>query len=559
MPKAVNQNSCVCQAKIIGAMVKVFPDKQPFGEEYNGSVLQGESFDFQLVFKNINLSNDKWNTISVDSKIKDKIELFVVDSVPSTTVPDKTDSYYLSCASGVFPDVLRPFNALDLCLPRNRWKAVWVSICGTENLDAGCYSIKFNLSSQSGERIVSLEYTLEVIGAKLCETNLKLTNWMHYDCIADWHNVEPFGDAFYGIFEQNLKAYTEAGFNMLLTPLFTPPLDTKEGGDRSTIQTVGVKITGGKYFFDFSKLDKFIDFVTERGIKYIEFGHLFTQWGGKHCPKIMAEEGREYRRIFGWEDDSCGEKYTEFLDAFLPELVKYIDCKGIKEHCFFHITDEPPVDGIETYRHCVNAVKKHIGTIKTWDALSDYDFYKEGLVDIAVPVINGFENFSNKGIDELFVYYCCVPTDGYYTNRLLNMPLQRTRVLGFQLYLNGVCGFLHWGFNFYNSALSCFKINPYACTDAGGFFPSGDSFVVYPREGGVNQSIRLKAIAAGFNDYRALLTLESLIGKSAVLDMLKNEKMSGFTEYPTSFEWHRDFRNKINSEISVFVRKKRLK
>ena len=51
-----------------------------------------------------------------------------------------------------------------------------------------------------------------------------------------------------------------------------------------------------------------------------------------------------------------------------------------------------------------------------------------------------------------------------------------------QLYKYKIIGILHWGYNFYNSQFSLEKINPYQVTDAGGAFPSGDAFLVYPGE-----------------------------------------------------------------------------
>lgn len=80
----------------------------------------------------------------------------------------------------------------------------------------------------------------------------------------------------------------------------------------------------------------------------------------------------------------------------------------------------------------------------------------------------------------------------YLANQFLNMPSARNRILGCQLWLNEAKGFLHWGFNFYNDGLSHRSIDPFRETDAGGHFPAGDSFVVYPGEDGALDSLRLE-------------------------------------------------------------------
>ena len=132
------------------------------------------------------------------------------------------------------------------------------------------------------------------------------------------------------------------------------------------------------------------------------------------------------------------------------------------------------------------------------------------------------------------------------------MPSVRNRVLGFLLYKYDVKGFLHWGYNFYNSQYSIKAIDPYKITDAGGGFPSGDSFIVYPaKDGTALESLRLKVFYDGFQDMRALKLLESKIGREKTLEILEEglEKPLSFTEYPRCEEWLLSTRERINQKI----------
>lgn len=169
------------------------------------------------------------------------------------------------------------------------------------------------------------------------ESDLKITNWMHYDGIEAKHGVKLFDDGFYGVFEGYLREYVRAGNNMLLTPLFTPPLDTEIGGERRTAQLIGVTVAAdGGYEFDFDELKRFGEFAFAHGIKYLEFSHLFTQWGGKCCPKIMAKtESGEEKKIFGWETASDSKEYLAFLDAFLPQLTGFVRKQGWAKNVIF--------------------------------------------------------------------------------------------------------------------------------------------------------------------------------------------------------------------------------
>ena len=134
------------------------------------------------------------------------------------------------------------------------------------------------------------------------------------------------------------------------------------------------------------------------------------------------------------------------------------------------------------------------------------------------------------------------------------MPSQRNRIWGIQLYLSGARGFLHWGFDFYNSGLSLFEIDPYEDTNGGGFFPGGDSFMVYPvkadkdgkgRDGAI-PSLRCEVFYDGMQDCLALRALEEKRGRAFVLDMLREEGVEGLNVYPRSAAWHRAFREKVN-------------
>jgi len=62
----------------------------------------------------------------------------------------------------------------------------------------------------------------------------------------------------------------------------------------------------------------------EHGIQCFEIAHLFTQWGAKHAPKIMATVDGEYRKIFGWETDSL------FENMVLQGLTKQYNYDKIK-------------------------------------------------------------------------------------------------------------------------------------------------------------------------------------------------------------------------------------
>ena len=132
------------------------------------------------------------------------------------------------------------------------------------------------------------------------------------------------------------------------------------------------------------------------------------------------------------------------------------------------------------------------------------------------------------------------------------MPSARTRILGVQLYISGINGFMHWGYNYYNTRFSYNTINPYLDTTGAYFAPSGDTFLVYPgADGNTQDSIRLKLMRDAFYDLRALKYLESLTSREYVLSLVQEglDYDLTFSEYPKDAEYLLNLRLKVNEAI----------
>ena len=537
-------------AKIVPSFEKVLLDREPTMEEYSSKMLRNERLNVQLVFKSECPYATKSNRIEVEGDLAPFVTLRSVEHVPVTYTAPEADDYYIDKRPGLYPDHLKEFKGLGLVIPCRQWKSVWVSLDGKgELLPAGDHTLTFTLFDEFNNKVTELSYTVTILNTVSVENDLKITNWMHYDSICQMHRVKPFTKKFYQFFDKYLSTYVDCGMTMLLTPLFTPALDTVVGGERMTTQLVGVTVENGKYSFDFSKLEEFVAFAKAKGIRYFEFSHLFTQWGGKFCPKIMAEKNGKMQKIFGWHVSSDSAEYKEFLDAFLPALYQKIVDLGIKEVSYIHLTDEPGLGSLETYAKCCELVKHHMGGIQTMDALSEPEFCEKGIVDIPVPITKHYEKFLKFKKKELIVYNCCFPNNGYYSLRFINGPGVRMRIMGAQFYATGATGFLHWGFNFYSSVLSMERINPYAVTDACGFFPGGDGFIVYPTEKGVEYSLRAELMKESVQDYCALKTLESLTDKQTAQALLDEAGIKHYNEYPRESAEFAKFRNRIYETI----------
>lgn len=533
--------------KILSSLSKVFPDEICNECEIDElTALKNEYASFQLAVMS-----------ETDSECevlfsKDVVCIFSQGFVPvGLAAPESRDDYFIRDAkSGDYPDVLLPFDG-KLNLKKNEWTALWCMFNPDKILDTGKYDVKISI----GENEIILP--CEVLNASTGEQKLTCTHWFHTDCLASHYGVEVFSDEYWRIVENFMKAAVNHGINMILTPLFTPPLDTEVGGERPTVQLVDVyRHAYSKYSFGFDKLKKWIELADKCGVKYFEMSHLFTQWGAKHAPKIMAETAGGYKRIFGWETNAHSQGYTNFLRQFAPELIRFIDEMGIRDRCMFHTSDEPSIKDYYHYRKSAKIMNELFGEFRITDALSSYAFYRNGLVKHPIPSVEHIESFAGK-VPELWTYYCCGPYNKNLPNRFIAMPLLRNRILGFIMYKYNVKGFLHWGYNFYFTQYSKAKVDPFTQTDAGGAFSSGDAYVVYPAEDGTAlSSLRLEVFYDAIKDYETLVALEKKIGRENVLLILEAglDKPISAENYPKNEKWLISKRNEINRLLAKQVK-----
>ena len=111
---------------------------------------------------------------------------------------------------------------------------------------------------------------------------------------------------------------------------------------------------------------------------------------------------------------------------------------------------------------------------------------------------------------------------------------------------------MQWGYNFWHSWHSLYAIDPYRCTDAGGAFPGGDAFSVYPGpDGQPVASLRLKVFHHALQDLRALELLESRIGRQETEALIEGFDDLQFDRYPANAAYYLDLREKVNRRISA--------
>ena len=553
------------KTKIVSSLEKVFLDDSldGFSQIDKISVLKGERLSLQLIYTYE--GKDSPFTLEprriapkISGALADYLSIRRVFHVPvmKTLHNSGSDDNYVRKEPGLFPDILRPlYYGGKLSFALDMLSSAWLEINVPEDMEAGEHTL--TISFDGGEfGTCESTVTVDVINATLPKEDIYFTQWFHADCLANYYNVDVWSDRHFEIVENFVRTARRNGINTLLTPVFTPPLDTAVGGERRTTQLVGVTKNDDGYSFDFSLLDRWLSMCDRCGMDYIEISHLFTQWGASHAPKIMATVNGEYKKIFGWETDALGDEYASFVRTFLTALLTHLKKTGHDKRCLFHISDEPGLAHLENYKRAKAIVSDLLEGYTIMDALSKYDFYQTGVLDHPIPSSNHIQPFIDGCVKDLWTYYCVSQYENV-SNRYHSMPGCRNRSIGMQIYKYNIVGFLQWGYNFYNNQYSGDPINPYYEQSADFAFPGGDAFSVYPENDGTAlESPRLVVFHEALQDIKAMKLAESLYSHDEVVAAIEDVfgQTITFETCAKTSDMMISIREKINSMIKQAIK-----
>lgn len=558
------------------ALEKVFPHRRPAEMKpgFTLSTFKGQKCAVQLV---CTARNGDPNMPVQQYRIEvlgapGGVQLRSVELMPAKLACyENSDDHYITKFPGLFPDLLQEMETPEvLPLPR-QYRSIWLTFDIPEDA-AGDYPVTVRAlpcchtpqpngtvfhDPNAESQVFELPFTLRVNRAVLPPQQLLHTEWFHSDCLTQYYGMEAFSGEYWRITENFIRSAAEHGVNMLLTPVFTPPLDTPVGRERPTIQLVDIFAENGAYRFGYEKLERWVSLCRKYGITHLEMPHLFTQWGAAATPKIVATVDGVQKRIFGWDVAAGSTKYRRFLESFLPALrLKLRDLGFDDDHVYYHISDEPSPEHLHAYHTALNQTAGLLNGCRVMDALCNFEFYKQGLVQTPVVGNDHIQPFFDADTPNLWVYYCCVQGD-LVPNRFFAMESSRNRIMGVLMYLYDVKGFLQWGFNFYNAKFSIHTIDPFRCTDGDAGYPAGDPFLVYPGAGGRPlSSIRAEVQDDALLDLRALRLLEALAGrdfvKALILEIAGMDAMT-FKDYPRDAEFLLTLRERVTAEIEKRV------
>ena len=400
--------------------------------------------------------------------------------------PNHRKSEIIRPAPARFPDYLS--DAKQIAVEAGRYQAIYLTIHIPRDAHAGDYQGAVTFQSQQGSRTLPLTLTVYPLTLPQ-EHHLMATLWYSTNRFKQFHGVDPAdSDAFYkmlGVYARNMADHRQNVFRV------SPDL----------IQAT--KNKDGKLTFDFSRFDKWADVFWSTGaMDLLETGFVARFGTGDWSSRQIV------LRDFRVQDEATKASVTmagkEFLPLFLPALEQHLQERGWLDKTAFHIADEPSNHNVTDWREASDFVHRYGPRLRRIDAIETPHCLER--LEIWVPKIDHYATWQQAYADaqrlgnEMWFYTVGIFQAGVYPNKTVDVPLIQSRVLHWFNYRFDLKGYLHWGYNSWTD-------DPFEAPGQ----HRGDGWHVYPKKGGLLDSLRWEQMRNGIQDYEYLWLLQDKV------------------------------------------------
>lgn len=419
---------------------------------------------------------------------------------------------------------------------------IWVDLAVPSSAAPGVYSTELKLAAKVGgqELVCKIPIQARVHDVTVGKSRLWVTNWFFTGTGHMPGSNSPGSKEELAYLRQLAQAMASHRQNVALVN--TLELASFAWDER------------GKLTVDFSRFDEWVGILLRAGVaQRIEGGHMGGRsgepWESPFVVHIKAPEGG---KVVTKAVDPRSPEAERFYSQYLPQLVRHLKQRRWWDRYLQHLGDEPYERNLESYKAMAELVRKHAPGIGVIEATHTKEL--EGSVDVWVPQLNvahtDYDYFRSrqKAGDEFWMYTCVWP-EGEYANRFIELPLIKTRLLHWINFRYGITGYLHWGFNYWVQGDPFDDVTRTKANDGwGGFLPAGDSWIVYPKDGKLLDSIRFEAMRDGIADYELLCMLSEKDAPAA--ERLASRIVLAFDRYQTDVSAFRAVRSELLEKLA---------
>jgi hypothetical protein len=525
---------------------RVFPHDQPPSRPIKTITLSAAKREYECFQIGVYMKHCKVNYLKAEAGVlhgsdgkqlpASCVEIFYPEYVPARwQASDQAPEDIERPAPGFFPDPLLSEWVFDVATPETPpARSIWVRVHIPHNAKPGLYRGEItiragrrNLKAENQsvvipdfEKITRISFKVRVWNFTLpAKSKFLSTYWLWPAQLAKWHQLKMWSEEYWTLLEKYADDMAAHRQNVIFTPLmgslaFTTGIPSKPsvmqfGSGQLEDQIIDIHQRGGKYSFDFSRLDRWCRLFFKRGFQRIECEHISNAVYTGMPFWVTDAKGKKSRVALRSNDP----RYEYFLSELFKALWKHLGKQGWRKRFVQHISDEPGMDRFDAYKRLTEIIREAAPGLRLIDPIDDPAFAK--ILDIPVPIVTHYEKVlqeSKRDAKDVWVYYCTAPT-GAWPNRFLEYLPIRLRIYPWLFFCKGIPAVLHWGYNWWGSFMKDVH-NPWDDTTANRW-PSGDPMVVYPPRNAasmhaVTGSIRWEQTREAMEDYEYLVLCQKL-------------------------------------------------
>ncbi|BAS13254.1 conserved hypothetical protein [Arthrobacter sp. Hiyo8] len=110
-----------------------------------------------------------------------------------------------------------------------QWTSAWIDFVVPSAENAGDHELGISVRDAEGNTLFATHLCVTVVHTHAPELEIVNAHWFHCDGLASHYGVEVFGEQHWSIIDAFMGSAARMGANSLLTPTWTPPLDTAMG------------------------------------------------------------------------------------------------------------------------------------------------------------------------------------------------------------------------------------------------------------------------------------------------------------------------------------------
>lgn len=341
------------------------------------------------------------------------------------------------------------------------------------------------LSLTIGDDALEIPVTLKICSTQVParkDARFHMVNWIYYPQVAQMHGLEPWSEAHFQLLERYFENQLDMRNDYLMIPSGEPVRDEQ----------------GHVVDFDFTHARQVGKLALKKGFRTI-MGGFIARWNKWDEDEIYLLWDRNVG-VSSYE----GYRQLKLYFTRAQECVERCGWQSVYMQC---MVDEPQEPNGAAYRTMGAICRKWMPGVVINDPVEAVNI--QGALDVWVvkqafyeKYLEDYQRLQALG-EEFWVYTCGFPS-GKTMNRILDLPLNASRLPMWLCCKYGFTGFLHWGYHCHTE-----KVEEDTCLPNRlcGHMPAGNGFVVYPGNGKPEYGVRGHLQRAGAVDYELLMLL----------------------------------------------------